>query len=116
MSCWEIQPPGPLFYPWCIPASSTTKTGRHDIAEILLKVALNTINQSINQWIKQIQQFKLTWMTCSVTSLCDGIVCCVDLPRIEKSVPVVLQVEDCRNTLHLQIGKLMQHELLLYLF
>ena len=29
-------------------ASSTTKTGRHDIAEILLKVALNTKNQSIN--------------------------------------------------------------------
>jgi hypothetical protein len=29
-----------------IPASSTTKTGRrHDIAEILLKVALHTINQ-----------------------------------------------------------------------
>ena len=26
------------------PASSTTKTGRHDIAEILLKVALNTKN------------------------------------------------------------------------
>jgi hypothetical protein len=32
------------------PASSTTKTGRHDIAEILLKVALNTKNQSINQY------------------------------------------------------------------
>jgi len=30
------------------PASSTTKPGRHDIAEILLKVALNTKNQSIN--------------------------------------------------------------------
>jgi hypothetical protein len=30
------------------PASSTTKTSRHDIAEILLKVALNTKNQSIN--------------------------------------------------------------------
>jgi hypothetical protein len=27
-------------------ASSTTKTGRHDIVEILLKVALNTKNQS----------------------------------------------------------------------
>jgi hypothetical protein len=27
------------------PASSTTKTDRHDIAEIWLKVALNTINQ-----------------------------------------------------------------------
>jgi hypothetical protein len=25
---------------WFSPASSTTKTGRHDIAEILLKVAL----------------------------------------------------------------------------
>jgi hypothetical protein len=31
------------------PASSTTKTGRHDIAEILLKAALNTKNQSSNQ-------------------------------------------------------------------
>jgi hypothetical protein len=32
------------------PASSTTKTGRHDIAKILLKVALKNqnINQSIN--------------------------------------------------------------------
>ena len=29
---------------WFSPASSTTKTGRHDIAEILLKVALNTKN------------------------------------------------------------------------
>ena len=28
-----------------LPASSTTKTGPHDIAEILLKVALSTINQ-----------------------------------------------------------------------
>jgi hypothetical protein len=33
------------------PASSTTKTACHDnIAEILLKVALNTKNQSINQY------------------------------------------------------------------
>jgi len=30
------------------PSSSTTKSGRHDIAEILLKVVLNTKNQSIN--------------------------------------------------------------------
>jgi hypothetical protein len=29
------------------PASSTTKTGRHDIGEILLKVALKTKNQII---------------------------------------------------------------------
>ena len=31
------------------PASSTTKTGCHDITEILLRVALNTINQSMVQ-------------------------------------------------------------------
>jgi hypothetical protein len=36
---------------WFSPASSTTKTGRHDIAEILLKVALSTINQSINRLV-----------------------------------------------------------------
>jgi hypothetical protein len=35
------------------PASPTTKTGRHDIAEILLKVTINTINQ-INQIISMI--------------------------------------------------------------
>jgi hypothetical protein len=35
---------GRWFFPGTL-ASSTTKTGRHDIAEILLKVALNTINQ-----------------------------------------------------------------------
>jgi hypothetical protein len=40
---------GRWFYPGT-PASSTTKTGGHDIAEILLKVALKApkINQSIN--------------------------------------------------------------------
>ena len=32
---------------WFSPAYSTTKTGRHDIAEILMKVALKTNNQSI---------------------------------------------------------------------
>jgi hypothetical protein len=31
------------------PASSTTKTSRHDIVELLLKVALNTINQSTRE-------------------------------------------------------------------
>ena len=33
-------------------ASSTTKTGHHDIAEILLKVALKTKNQSNHKYIK----------------------------------------------------------------
>ena len=39
------------------PASSTTKTGRHDITEILLKVALNTIKQTNN--IKYLLFFSL---------------------------------------------------------
>jgi hypothetical protein len=38
------------------PASSTTKSCRHDIAEILLKVALNTINQP-NQPINELTPF-----------------------------------------------------------
>jgi hypothetical protein len=38
---------------WFSPTSSTTKTSQHDIAEILLKVALNTKNQSINQFLYQ---------------------------------------------------------------
>jgi len=38
------------------PASSTNKTSRHDIAEILLKVALNTKNQ-INHYEKIILKF-----------------------------------------------------------
>ena len=42
-----------------IPASSTTKTGRHDIAEILLKVALNTINQIKSIFRYEYQQFTL---------------------------------------------------------
>jgi hypothetical protein len=36
---------------WFSPASSTTKTGRHDIAEILLKVSLNTKNSNSNSTI-----------------------------------------------------------------
>jgi hypothetical protein len=46
------------------PASSTTKTGRHDIAEMLLKVALNTKNQ-----IKSNQIFITNAHTKLMTSL-----------------------------------------------
>jgi len=38
------------------PAFSTTKTGRHDIAEILLKVPLSTINR-INQMYLKVTLF-----------------------------------------------------------
>jgi hypothetical protein len=40
------------------PASSITKTGRHDVAEILLKVALNTIKY---QRVKQ--SWTILWPT-----------------------------------------------------
>jgi hypothetical protein len=46
---YQLLAHGPWFSPGT-PASSTTKTGHHDIAELLLKVALNTINQSIDQF------------------------------------------------------------------
>jgi ABC-type glutathione transport system ATPase component len=41
------------------PASSTTKTCRHDIAEILLKVALNTKNQT-NDDVNYVTQMSTT--------------------------------------------------------
>jgi hypothetical protein len=42
------------------PASSSTKTGCHDIAEILLKVALNTKNQSINHIVALIVFYSIS--------------------------------------------------------
>jgi hypothetical protein len=41
------------------PASSTTKTGRHDIAEILLKVALNTKNSNSFNYLTDFSFFPL---------------------------------------------------------
>jgi hypothetical protein len=37
-----------LWFSLCTPVSSTNKTDRHDITEILLKVTLNTIIQTLN--------------------------------------------------------------------
>jgi hypothetical protein len=46
-------------------ASSTTKTGRDDIAEILLKVALNTKNQYPNTLKLNRQDIKTAEWICS---------------------------------------------------
>ena len=46
---------------WFSPASSATNTGRHDIAEILLKVALNTKIQ--------IHSFTIKWLPCYQSSV-----------------------------------------------
>jgi hypothetical protein len=47
---------GPPYYSLGVPRfwSSCIKTDRHDINEILLKVALNTINQPTNQPTSQL--------------------------------------------------------------
>ena len=58
---YQLLAHGRWFSPGTLP-SSTTKTGCHDIAEILLKVALSTINQSINQ-------STYVWLTVSNISL-----------------------------------------------
>ena len=44
------------------PASSTTKTGRYDIAEILLKVALNTIQSNQINWMDCMYLVKRTFI------------------------------------------------------
>jgi hypothetical protein len=58
------------------PASSTTKTGRHDIAEILLKVTLNTKNQ-----IKIIFSIKKAWNFSKhfILDVMDEIKCLINL-------------------------------------
>ena len=78
------------------PASSTTKTGRHDIAEILLKVALNTkiqiqIQQTdiiwlqynrYNIWNMSYLPFQSTWCHCQFLWSCVyrfPCLCCIDL-------------------------------------
>jgi hypothetical protein len=48
------------------PSSSTTKTGRHDIAEILLKVALNTKNQIKSNQNKRYSQQYVVSVTATV--------------------------------------------------
>ncbi|VDI38367.1 Hypothetical predicted protein, partial [Mytilus galloprovincialis] len=45
------------------------------------------------------------WLSCSVPSVCNGIECCVDLPRLNKSVTVALKMENCRNALQLKFGE-----------
>jgi len=54
-------------------ASSTTKTSHHDIAEILLKVALNTKNQSIYhsiQWQRKASPIKI------ISLIITFLICC----------------------------------------
>ena len=55
------------------PASFTTKTGHRDIAEILLKVALNTINQSIQQCCMVLYCITMTKCSTADRTYCDTV-------------------------------------------
>ena len=57
-------------FPRGTPVSSTNKTDRHDITEILLKVALNTINQPSKREYSY-KKFKI-WI---FPQVCTHIVC-----------------------------------------
>jgi hypothetical protein len=58
------------------PTSSTTKTGRHDIAEILLKVALNTI-KNISQCTLMFAPENIVLQPVLFTLLCSLFLVCI---------------------------------------
>jgi hypothetical protein len=69
--------------------SSTNKTDRHDIAEVLLKVALNTIKQKQNQITLRQISFSLIYINISSVSSLHG--------NVNKSIMLSLTVviESC---------------------
>jgi hypothetical protein len=56
------------------PVSSTAKTGRHDIAEILLKVALNTKFQISQILFTVLKNALLYFRTAAVCFLCYNVI------------------------------------------
>jgi hypothetical protein len=52
------------------PVSSTNKTDHHDITEILLRVALNTIKQTNKQTNKQTKKKRLLCMASFYLTIC----------------------------------------------
>ena len=67
MKVYQLLAHGRWFSPGT-PDSSTTKTGRHDKAEIVLKVALNTKkikSNQIDRFIYDIMRYILSAMSCN---------------------------------------------------
>ena len=92
---------------WFSPASSTTKSGRHDIAKILLKVALSTINQ-----IKS-NQIKSSLLT--VLSTKHVLADCTDVPDIRvKSLNKLLKHVTGDSILRLKIFYILKYRFMLY--
>jgi hypothetical protein len=70
VECWWFSSGTPVF--------STNKTDRHDITEILLKVALNTINQiNLENWIfERILHVHILSLLHKATLVTDGLILC----------------------------------------
>ena len=70
VECWWFSPGTPVF--------STNKTDHHDITEILLKVALNTINQTnLDNWIfERILHVHILSLLHKETLVTDGLILC----------------------------------------
>jgi len=69
----------------CSPVSSTNKTDRHDITEILLKVVLNTIKQTN----KPIARSMWYYIICSCEAQLSKCVCQNDLTRVVSLLSVI---------------------------
>ena len=78
------------------PASSTTKTGRHDITEILLKVALSTKNQSIIDYFYNISIYTIPEQALPQYQIV--IVWCLDLKLPVQPVPITTNVVSSNPT------------------
>ena len=70
---------------WFSPVSSTNRTYRHDITEILLKVALNTINQPSNK--RHIQIFLFYFYSLQM------LITCYDLRQSRACYIYIVQLE-----------------------
>jgi hypothetical protein len=92
----------------CPPGSSTNKTDRHDISEILLKVALNTIKQTLHHLyiqkymcsVKSTSPWSRFELTTSVVISIDCISSCWSNYHMITTAPKCLQLYHGGNTLN----------------
>ena len=88
------------------PASSTTKTCRHDIAEILLKVALSTKNQSIIDYFYNISIYTIPEQALPQYQIV--IVWQLDLRLPMQPVPITINVVSS-NTAHGEVSPIQNY-------
>jgi hypothetical protein len=90
-----------LWFSPCTPVSSTNKTDRHDITEILLKVALNTITQI--RWLDRLVKivYEISCMIFSFRFYLNVMVS--EINRVkgsEKGPTIKMIIFDCKSYLY----------------